>query len=377
MNGIISDYLYKKASHLKIPLFGCFELSPVCNFSCKMCYVRKTPEQVIERGRRILDWTEWIRLAKECKTKGTLFLLLSGGEPFLYPNFKELYTELHKMAFVLSINTNGTMINSDVVEWLKENAPSRINITLYGSSKETYEKVCGSPDGYERAINAIMLLKEAGIPVVINASMIPENSQDMKAIIDFGKKHKINTRISTYMFPPMRRSVEETDSRFSPEEAAIMNMNRYEWQMENIVFKEFVGKQIDTLNESKSECENNWNCEHEEFMKCRAGRSSFWVSWDGTMTACGLMPFPLEVYPFEETFDTCWEKLTTKVRTTPVLNGCQNCNKKHICNPCVAMIHAETGTINKCSSYMCEMTDTVILKMKMKMNEWEQTKNET
>ena len=78
----VSDYLYRKASVNKIPLNGCFELSPVCNFSCRMCYVRKTVSQIHQEGREIIGWKQWLALAEECYKEGTLYLLLTGGEPF-------------------------------------------------------------------------------------------------------------------------------------------------------------------------------------------------------------------------------------------------------------------------------------------------------
>lgn len=121
---LISDYLFRKASARKIPLQGAFELSPVCNFSCKMCYLRKTPEQIAQSGRKLKEWGEWLKLAEQCLNEGTLYLLLTGGEPFLYPHFRELYMELHKMGFVLSINSNGTMIDRKTVDWMMDFAPS-------------------------------------------------------------------------------------------------------------------------------------------------------------------------------------------------------------------------------------------------------------
>ncbi|MEI3218833.1 MAG: radical SAM protein [Lachnoclostridium sp.] len=147
---VYSDYLYQKASRNRIPLNGCFELSPICNFHCRMCYVRKTHEQIRKEGKRIREWKEWIDLAKQCKEEGMLYLLLTGGEPFLYPHFRELYEELHHMGFIISINSNGTMIDEKTVEWLKTMAPGRINITLYGASADTYERICGNADGYYR-----------------------------------------------------------------------------------------------------------------------------------------------------------------------------------------------------------------------------------
>lgn len=365
----MSDFLYQKASINKIPLSGTFELSPVCNFACKMCYVRKTPEQIEKSGKQLRDWTEWLELAKECKKEGMLFLLLTGGEPFLYPHFKELYLELQKMGFMISINTNGTMIDDETIAWLKKAAPHRVNITLYGTSEESYGKICGNKKGYERAVEAILKLKELGVQVVINASMIPQNASDMEEIITFGKEHGIITRVSTYMFPPVRREREMEDSRFTPAEAAEMYLRKQRClmgedefhQMEESLLKEL--KTIEALKEEES-----WG-ENLEYMRCRAGRSAFWVSWDGTMTACGMLPFPMETCPFEESFHECWLKITNKVRNTKVLEMCNTCRKKKICGPCVAMLYAEHLDVNQKAPYLCEMTDYIIEKMERDLNE--------
>lgn len=351
----VSDYLYRKASILKIPLNGTFEISPVCNFSCKMCYVRKTMAQVKAGGKELIEWTRWLELGRKCKEAGMLFLLLTGGEPFIYPNFRELYTELHKLGLLIAINSNGTMISQETVEWLKKAVPTRINITLYGASPETYEKICGNPDGYEKAVKAILMLKEAGIPVVINASMIPENSCDLEKIMEFGKKHHIYVRMATYMFPPVRREQEVSDSRFTPEESAEMY-----WRKGICQYGEKrTGESVrELLRQSVPSKEDDWGS-GEEFMRCRAGRSSFWISWEGVMTACGMMPFPLETYPFEQPFPACWQKLTGKVRETPVLRECAGCEKREVCRPCAAMMYSETGDVNKKSAYLCELANGI------------------
>ncbi len=349
----VSDYLYVKASQLKIPLAGTFELSPVCNFSCKMCYVRKTMGQIQAEGKRLRTAREWLELARECKEAGMLFLLLTGGEPFLYPGFKELYIQLHKMGFIININTNGTMIDEATVAWLKEYAPSRINITLYGASEETYGRICGNPGGYKRAIRAVEMLLEAGIPVVMNASMIPENAQDMGKIWEIGRGYGINTRIATYMFPPSRREAEQTDSRFTPMESARLFMEKLRWQ---------AGERYLELLRQKAESvclegEADWGVSQEpDAMRCRAGRCTCWIAWDGTMTACGMMDFPRREYPFEDGFALCWKRLNEAVRSASVLSGCSGCPHKELCNPCVAMLVTEAGDPNQKAPYLCHMT---------------------
>lgn len=346
----ITDYLHRKASANAVPLSGSFELSPVCNFSCKMCYIRKTPQQIIKEGGSLIDWKDWLALAKDCREAGMLYLLLTGGEPFLYPNFRKLYESLHEMGLLLSINTNASLIDEEAIEWLKARAPVRINATLYGASRQTYGRICGNPDGYDKAVWAIRKLVELGIPVVINASMIPENAEDLEAIVHFGRELALNTRISHYMFPPVRREREETDSRFAPEVAAQMYMRRIKCMYE----PEYLHNMLQKQTEKKPE--DTWGS-YGDHMCCRAGRSSFWISWTGKMTACGLFDFPIVKEPFREPFACCWKELTHLVRTTPVLGSCYECSLRDICNPCAATVHAECGDVNGKAEYLCRMAE--------------------
>lgn len=371
----ISDYLYRKASVNKIPLNGTFELSPVCNFSCKMCYVRRTISQIKKEGKQVKHWTEWVSLAEQCKQEGMLYLLLTGGEPFIYPHFRELYMKLHSMGFLISINTNGTMIDEETVAWLKNVAPIRVNVTLYGASGNTYEKICGDASGFDKAKRAILLLKSAGINVVINGSMIPENERDMEDIIRLGKENDIYTRISTYMFPPVRREKELSDSRCTPEQSADLFIRKNRCIHEREQYISFLRNEQFKFHEAVTGEKDNWGSSL-EYMRCRAGRSTFWISWDGKMTACGMLSFPLEVYPFQKPFAQCWMELTNAVRSVKVLRECNLCNKKEICNPCVAMLYAETGDVNRKAQYLCDLTECVIQKIKEELKEVERNEEE-
>ena len=84
----MTEYLHAKASRLNIPLSGTFELTPVCNMACRMCYVRMTKAQQ-EALHPLRTAEEWLELGKTAKDRGVLYLLLTGGEPFLRPDFRE------------------------------------------------------------------------------------------------------------------------------------------------------------------------------------------------------------------------------------------------------------------------------------------------
>lgn len=77
------------------------------------------------------------------------------------------------------------------------------------------------------------------------------------------------------------------------------------------------------------------------------------------MTACGMLDFPLVVHPFRENFREGWLRLTDAVRSTPVLRGCAGCGMRETCNPCVATIHAETGTTDEKAPYLCRMAERI------------------
>ena len=66
----ITDLLFSKAAKKKVPLSGTFELSPLCNFSCRMCYVRKTSEEVRNQKRRMVSAGKWLKSRKPPEEKG-------------------------------------------------------------------------------------------------------------------------------------------------------------------------------------------------------------------------------------------------------------------------------------------------------------------
>ena len=88
---IYSNYLFAKAGSQGIPLSGTFELTARCNLDCRMCYIHKRANDAEARaGERTA--ARWLELAKECQEAGTLLLLLTGGEPFLRPDFRKIYS---------------------------------------------------------------------------------------------------------------------------------------------------------------------------------------------------------------------------------------------------------------------------------------------
>lgn len=73
----LSSYLHAKACRAGTPLAGNFELTPRCNFNCKMCYVHLSEAEQKRRGAE-LSADEWLSIAETARSEGMLFLLLHG-----------------------------------------------------------------------------------------------------------------------------------------------------------------------------------------------------------------------------------------------------------------------------------------------------------
>ena len=364
----IVSRLHQKASKNKIPLSGTFELSPLCNMNCKMCYVTLSAKEQQERSP-LRTKEEWIALAEEAKKEGMLFLLLTGGEPFFWKDFKELYQKLHHMGLCISINSNGTLIDESVVVWLKETPPTRINITLYGASDETYERMCGKKDGFSKVTKAIDLLREAGISVKLNCSLTPYNEGDLEEMIRFAQERQLILEVATYMFPPIRKDENLTgqNQRFTPEETAKKMLKTYVLQRGEEMFRHFLScNQFPPLE--KKDCIDVEG----DGVRCRAGKSSFWVTWDFKLLACGLMTTPrieLQLGAFKK----AWESICTAVDQIRLAPECGQCSHKDQCQTCAAMILAETGVFNKKPQYRCQAMESYIKlceHLKENFDEW-------
>lgn len=362
----ITEYLHSKAVRSRIPLSGTFELTPVCNMDCRMCYVRMSKQQQ-EAVRPLRSAKEWLALAEEAKKNGLLYLLLTGGEPFIHPEFREIITGLQKMGFIISINSNGTMINEETVAWLKEVPPTRINITLYGASDETYARLCRNPHGFTQATKAIRLLTEAGIAVKLNCSVTPYNCDDLEAIVAYARDHKLIIQPTSYMFPPLRKDpcmIGQND-RFTPEEAAY-----YSAKIELLLNGKdaFLNRPEDELPPLAADPDENCDGVGEQ-IRCRAGRCSFWVTWEGKLMPCGMLPSTVDENVFDHGFMNCWWKAVEMADCIRLPAACAKCEIKDTCRACAAMVLTESGSYDKVPEYRCRMAHSLAYQRQKLKNE--------
>lgn len=354
----LSTWLHSRGGQLGLPIGGNFELTARCNFNCPMCYVHLSEEEVEKAGRE-LTAAQWIDIAREARDAGMLFALLTGGEPFVRKDFFEIYGAMKEMGLMVSINSNGSMLSGEIREKLIENPPFRINISLYGGCNETYQNMCGQPS-FDKVVENIRQLKAAGIDVRLNLSITPHNCQDLEKIYEIAKELNVHVKAASYMYPSIRVNGMKygCGNRFTPEEAA-----EYSILWDKIRFEpEVFAQRAEAISRFEALEADDCSADVDEGVQCRAGSSAFWMTWDGRMLPCGMMPGPTE-YPLKDGFVNAWNKIREKTRAIRTPSECTKCAKRDVCNVCAAVCIAETGRFDGVPEYVCRKTDCLVSMM--------------
>ena len=351
----LSTYLHGKGRKLGLPIAGNFELTARCNFNCPMCYVHMTEEQVNAAGRE-LTAKEWLDIARAARDQGMVFALLTGGEPLVRKDFFEIYKGMKELGLLVSVNSNGSMLSGPILEQFLQDPPVRFNISLYGGSNETYRNMCGI-SAYDRVKENIRTLRQAGVQVGLNLSITPYNCADLEQIYADAAELDVNVRASAYMYPPIRLKdgTYGRNNRLSAEEAA---KNSVRWDKLRFTDEEFAVRARSMRNLVAHEPEG---CPVEEGsgVRCRAGSTSFWMTWDGKMLPCGMMTAPA-VYPLEVGFNAAWEELRQKTAAIRTPGKCMTCPKQEVCSVCAAVCVTETGSFDGVPEYVCRMTEEIV-----------------
>lgn len=345
----IEERLCVKATMAGIPLGGTFELSPACNMSCKMCYARLGIEEITAQGG-LKNGSQWLKIAEEMQREGTMFLLLTGGEPLLYPDFKQVYEGVRKMGMIVTINTNGTLITEEWAKYFAQDKPRRINITLYGVNEKGYENLCGYKEGFDRTINGIQLLKEKNIDVKLNVSLTPDNVKDLDKFYRIAEQLEIPIEVDSYMFPFHREKGEyEQKNRLSPEMCAKTYLK---------ILKKEKPLGYEKYQRLCQMCREGEKFPNHEMMTCRAGKSSFWINWKGEMSPC----FALEGQKVDVSkigFRRSWERIREYVNNVKLSEKCISCEKQELCISCAGRAFSETGSIAGTPTYICKYMDWI------------------
>lgn len=312
-----------------IPYKGVFELTARCNFNCKMCYIHMDESHIREQGRELTN-EEWLEIARQARDAGMLHLNLTGGEIFVRPHFRELYEALSEMGFLIQLQSNGYMIDEKVMEWLSKCPPYAIRFTLYGSTNEVYEAVCGVKDGFDRVDHAIDLILEAGIPFYMLSTIIKENQDDLQNMYEYAMRKGVPFDYSTLVVNPVR--------------GAQADAAKHRIEM---------GKPTEEQIKDVKKVKRLFGHHENPLAMCNSYRKGFWMTWDGKMQMCTFMEKP-SIKMEGKTFAEAWNELIGELESLRAPKECDDCKYEGFCKKCPGMLAAQCGAPDQVNDAFCE-----------------------
>lgn len=329
------------------------ELTARCNNNCRHCYIN-LPANNKEAKEKELSLAEIKRIIDQAVSLGVLWCLVTGGEPLLREDFFEIYLYLKKKGLLVSVFTNAILITNKHINFFKKYPPRDIEVTVYGVTKETYERVTRKPGSFAAFMRGLNLLLENNIRVRFKAMALRSNVHELPQIASFCRKiTKDYFRFDPFLHLRFdrnpKRNKEIKCERLSPEE--IVAIEKADSERFNAL-KKGCDKLI---NENLS----HLGCDH--LFHCGTGNGSFTVSYDAFFRLCSSLWHPDCIYDLKKgSLNEAWQKFVPRVRDMrsnrdDFLKKCRVCPIINLCIWCPAHSYLETGDLDKPVEYFCDV----------------------
>jgi radical SAM protein with 4Fe4S-binding SPASM domain len=334
----------KRVGGRRVPLAGTLELTRRCNHRCRHCY-NNLPAGDAAAEAQELGTSEVRRILDEMAASGCVWLLFTGGEIFLRPDFLEIYIYAKEKGFLITLFTNGTLITPQLADELERRRPFAIEITLYGATPETYERVTGVPGSFGRCLQGIRYLRDRGLPLKLKSMVLTLNRRevwDMKRLAE--EELGLSFRFDAMLNPRCDCSQSPLAVRLSPEEVVALDL----MDPERInALRKFAGRfsQTRTIGQQS-----------DRLYVCGGGAYSFAVDPYGCLRMCVLSPeegFDLR----RGSFQAGWDQFLSRERDRKIdrKSKCVRCALRLLCGMCPANGALECGDPQQPVDFLCRV----------------------
>lgn len=322
----VENFLMRKSRLHGKPYCASFELTPLCNFDCKMCYMHLTKEQMQHEGR-LLTTEEWLDIAQQTVGMGVRHIDLTGGECLSYSGFEKIYTYLINQGMHVSVLTNGQLITDRHIELFKRFKPSVVQISLYGSNPEAYVKVTGR-DGFQDVMNAVNRLRTAGIHVCMSVTPHRYMQEDVAAMLDLLHDLRVDYTIGSSILPA-RPETGRDIADYVVDTDAYIEICKLESR-----YREALAAQY-SLTQPKSYKFALKGQDSLDGPPCTAGTANFHINWKGEMMPCAAF-HSVRYSVLTEGLERAWYAVRDTMKSYQIPQECRECNLQKVCVGCAA-----------------------------------------
>ena len=345
------DYIKRfneKVTRQRIPLSGSIDITHRCNLSCIHCYIGEKGPIFREEAQRELDSARWISIIDEITEAGCLYLLITGGEPLLRPDFPIIYEHAKKRGLLITLFTSGTLIDRDIIKLFEKFPPYNLEISLYGATPETYEKITGTPGSYQNCIDGIESLLKLGINITLKTMLMTANRHEYFAIEEMAKKYNTKFRFDPALFPTFNGEKSPTKLRISPKEAVEKEFSDSDRTESWVGFsKRMSGSRLS-----------------DKLYNCGAGLNLFHIDPYGMLQPC-LMVKNINFDLSKASFMEGWRGAISGISKMKANKdfACLECDKMIYCGYCPAFFDLENGSEQAPSKYLCALGENRLNKI--------------
>ncbi len=336
--------LHQRVAPQRVPVNGTIEVTRRCPLACAHCY-NNLPMGDRQARFAELSYAEHCRILDEITEAGCLWLLYTGGEIFARKDFLEIYTYAKRQGLIITLFTNGTLITPQVADYLVTWRPFSIEITLYGRTQETYERLTGIPGSYARCLRGIRLLMERGLPLQLKTVAVTLNKHEIRDMQRFAEDELgLEFKFDAMMNPRIDCSQSPLAVRLTPEEIVALDLcdsrRVHEWQR----FATQFGGPVHTP-------------EHrDELYHCGGGVNAFAIDPYGHLSICVLSH--VDTYDLRQgSFRQGWDHFLSQVRQRKMTRPtkCTRCEIKAVCGMCPANGELENGDAESPVEFLCQV----------------------
>jgi radical SAM protein with 4Fe4S-binding SPASM domain len=333
------------------------EATARCNLDCRHCYIN-LPAGDRSARRRELTADEIGRVAGEAAALGAVWCLVTGGEPLLRKDFFDVVKALLGRGLVLSLYTNATLVTDDHVRFFRKFPPREIEVTVYGVSRETYERVTRTPGSFDAFRRGLDRLLAAGLPVRLKAMALRSNKHEIAAIADFCRaRTKDHYRFDPHLH--LRLDRDEARNRLIRSERLtgreVARLERADPQRFGAL-KEACAEILPPEGAAEAP-----ECHH--LFRCGVGQRSFVVGPEGHLRPCLSLCHPDFLFDLRRgRLQDAWKRFLPEVlaRTSDrpeFLEKCGRCPVINLCLWCPAHAYLETGRLDAPVESFCRVAE--------------------
>jgi radical SAM protein with 4Fe4S-binding SPASM domain len=342
--GAFSADLHQRQAGERVPMQVSIEVTRRCPLECLHCY-NNLPMGDMEAKQRELTKEEHFRMLDELVEMGCFWILYTGGEIFARKDFLEIYTYAKKKGFLITLFTNGTIINEQIADYLAEWPPFAIEITLYGRTRETYEALTAVPGSYDRCLRGIRLLKERGLPLKLKTVATSINKHEVMAMRRFAEEELgVEFKMDGQINPRIDCSQSPLAVRLTPQEVVALDMSAPKGMSE-----------YRTLAKRDSASPPNLSTDDTVYF-CGGGVSGFALNAYGEMGICVISQqdtFSVRDVGLQQVWEGSLAELRNRKRTR--VTKCIECRIQSLCGMCPANGEMENGDKESPVAFLCNV----------------------